>query len=489
MKIALVFPHQLYSDNPAITFVDKVVLVEEHLYFTQYKFHKQKLVLHRASMRFYKAHHEQLGKKVDYIEFHSFKDLQSLFSLFAKDGVQTVQYVDTTDDWLEKKLSEAEVSSGVNLQKFDTPGFLTAKDELKQLMPRKKSGYFMASFYQKQRERMGLLMENGEPVGGKWSFDEENRKKLPKGFPVPDIYTPQENEYVKEAKEYVNQRFSDHYGSTDGFFYPVTYYQAEKWLEDFLVNRMSLFGDYEDALVKDQNFLFHSLLTAPLNIGLLTPQQILDKTFTLHEKYTFPLNSLEGFVRQIIGWREFMRGIYEFEGNFERTNNHWKHSRKIPESFWSGETGIEPVDTVIQKAVKYSYTHHIERLMVMGNFMLLCEFDPDEIYRWFMEMYIDAYDWVMVPNVYGMTQYADGGLITTKPYISGSNYIKKMSDFGKGEWMETWDGLYWRFIHLHKEEFAKNQRMSMMARLVEKMDREKLNRHLSTAEKFLTQLN
>ncbi|MEM6522678.1 MAG: cryptochrome/photolyase family protein [Bacteroidota bacterium] len=489
MKIALVFPHQLYNDHPAMTGVDKVVLVEEHLYFTQYKFHKQKLLLHRASMKFYQADRERLGKSVDYIDFHSYKDLRSLLSLLARNGIQTIQYVDTTDNWLEKRLIGAAVSNGIDLQKFDTPAFLTPIDELPLLMPRKKSGYLMATFYQKQRQRLDILMENGEPIGGKYSFDEENRKKLPKGLTVPDLYVPEENAYMKEAKEYVGQHFPDHYGSVEGFIYPVTFDQAEKWLEDFLINRMPLFGDYEDAFVKDQNFLFHSLLTAPLNIGLLTPRQILDKTFALHKRYDFPLNSLEGFVRQIVGWREFMRGIYEFEGTFERTNNHWGHSRKIPESFWLGNTGIGPVDNAIDKILKFSYSHHIERLMVMGNFMLLCEFDPDEIYRWFMEMYIDAYDWVMVPNVYGMTQYADGGLITTKPYISGSNYIKKMSDFGKGEWMEIWDALYWRFIHIHREEFSKNQRMSMMVRLVEKMDKEKLNKHLSTAEKFLTQVS
>ena len=170
-------------------------------------------------------------------------------------------------------------------------------------------------------------------------------------------------------------------------------------------------------------------------------------------------------------------------------NNHWNYDRKIPESFWKGDTGIPPVDNVIKKALKNAYNHHIERLMIMGNFMLLCEFDPDEIYRWFMELYIDAYDWVMVPNVYGMTQYADGGLITTKPYASSSNYVKKMSDFGKGDWAEIWDGLYWRFMKVHEEEFSQNQRMSMMVSLLNRMDKDKLNHHLDVAEKFLESLN
>ncbi len=488
MTVALIFPHQLYSSNPAINAVDEIILVEEHLYFTQFKFHKQKLVLHRASMKFYEAYQLQQGQQVKYVDFGSYDDLAALLSQLAQDGVQTIQYVDTTDYWLEKRLNKAAKSSNIELKKFETPAFLTPLDELKVMMPRKKSGYFMASFYQKQRQRMDILMDGGEPTGGKWSFDDENRKKIPKNISPPSLYVAQENDYLRAAKVYVREHFPDHYGSVENFIYPVTFYQAEKWLEDFLLNRMLLFGDYEDAFGKDQNFLFHSLLTAPLNIGLLTPRQILDKTFELHEEHHFPLNSLEGFVRQIIGWREFMRGIYEFEGGFERTNNHWGYSRAVPESFWTGETGIAPVDKVISNAIKFSYTHHIERLMVMGNFMLLCEFDPDHIYRWFMEMFIDAYDWVMVPNVYGMTQYADGGLITTKPYISGSNYLKKMSDFGKGEWTKIWDGLFWRFIHVHQEEFSKNQRMSMMVRLVEKMDKDKLNEHLQNAEEFLDSL-
>lgn len=166
------------------------------------------------------------------------------------------------------------------------------------------------------------------------------------------------------------------------------------------------------------------------------------------------MNSLEGFVRQVLGWREFIRGIYHVVGSKQRTTNYWGFTRKIPQSFYDGTTGIVPLDNVIQKLVKTGYSHHIERLMVLSNFMLLCEFDPDEVYRWFMEMYIDAYDWVMVPNVYGMGQFADGGLMCTKPYISGSNYVLKMSDYKKdGKWTEIWDGLFWRFMHVHRDFF------------------------------------
>jgi deoxyribodipyrimidine photolyase-related protein len=226
-----------------------------------------------------------------------------------------------------------------------------------------------------------------------------------------------------------------------------------------------------------------------LNIGLLSPSQIIDKAIAYARDHDIPVNSLEGFVRQILGWREYIRAVYTAKGTTERKKNYWSHQRKIPPSFWSGTTGIVPVDDAIKRLLSTGYNHHIERLMVLGNFMLLCEFDPDEVYKWFMEMYIDSYDWVMVPNVYGMSQYADGGMMSTKPYISGSNYIMKMSNYAKGEWSEIWDALFWRFIYKHKEMFAKNPRMSMMAVQVNKMDEEKLKQHLNRAEMFLSSLD
>jgi deoxyribodipyrimidine photolyase-related protein len=246
---------------------------------------------------------------------------------------------------------------------------------------------------------------------------------------------------------------------------------------------------YEDAIVAKENILHHSVLTPMLNTGLLTPQQVLDAVLKHAEAYGTPLNSVEGFVRQVIGWREFIRIVYEREGSKQRSTNYWKFKRKIPAGFWTGTTGIAPIDITIRKVLATGYCHHIERLMVLGNFMLLCEFDPDEVYKWFMELFIDAYDWVMVPNVYGMTQFADGGLMTTKPYISGSNYLMKMSDYEKGDWQQVWDGLFWRFMHVHRDFFLKNPRLGMLVGTFDKMSEEKRNNHLATAEKYLISLD
>jgi deoxyribodipyrimidine photolyase-related protein len=354
----------------------------------------------------------------------------------------------------------------------------------------KKKNYFMASFYAKSRKKHGILLENGDkPLGGKWSFDADNRKKVPKGTVIPKVKTPNLSNYIDEAKEYVEDQFADNYGNVDQFYYAITHTDAEEHLQHFINERLRLFGDYEDAMVADERWLWHSVLTPMLNIGLLSPKQVIHEVLTAHQTQHFPLNSLEGFIRQILGWREFIRGIYSLEGVTQRTTNHFGYSRKIPESFWIGDTGIVPLDQTIKKLLKTGYSHHIERLMLFGNFMMLCEFDPDEVHRWFMEMYVDAYDWVMVPNVYGMTQYADGGLMTTKPYCSGSNYVLKMSDYKKGDWCETWNALYWRFIHVNREEFSKNRRMGMMVNLAKKMEGPKMDMHLDRAEAFLAELD
>jgi deoxyribodipyrimidine photolyase-related protein len=225
-----------------------------------------------------------------------------------------------------------------------------------------------------------------------------------------------------------------------------------------------------------------------LNTGLISPKTIIERTMEFASEHNVPINSTEGFIRQIISWREFIRGMYEVKGVESRTTNFWGFKRKIPASFYDGTTGIMPVDDTIKKVLRTGYCHHIERLMILGNFMLLCEFDPDEVYRWFMELFIDAYDWVMVPNVYGMSQFSDGGLFATKPYISSSNYILKMSDYSKGDWQKTWDGLFWNFMDKHRDFFKTNPRSSMLINTFDKMQAEKRQNHLENAAAFLSHL-
>ncbi len=484
--VLLLYPHQLFERNTAFfPQIRRALLVEDPLYFQQIAFHKQKLVLHRASMQMHAAHLRAAGFAIDYIEHGPGSSIQSVFSGLKSEGVLRVHYIDVVDDWLHRGIVEASRTTGLGLVRHETPMFITNTKTLADHFAQGATPR-MARFYASQRLGLRILVEQGQPVGGRWSFDSDNRKRLPAGVLPPAIRRPGANEYVAEAYRYVNERFPRSPGRAESFDYPVTYDDARAWLEEFCQERLAHFGDYEDAISQDHAVLFHSVLTPLLNVGLLTPHDVIEAA--LARRQSVPLNSLEGFIRQVIGWREYVRGSYEYRGRAQRTSNFWSHTRSIPDSFWQGSTGILPVDTVILRILDSAYAHHIERLMVLGSFMLLCEFHPDQVYGWFMQMFIDAYDWVMVPNVYGMALYADGGRITTKPYLCGSNYILKMSDFRKGPWCKVWDGLYWRFIHTHREVLQANPRTQMMVRAVDRMSDDKRDAHLAVADSFLESL-
>ena len=489
-NVILIFPHQLFEKHPALTKDRFVYLVEENLFFKQYKFHKQKLVFHRASMKFYKEYLVSKNYKVKYVESESnLSDIRKLIKHLKKKGFSEIHFADVVDNWLEKRIFEAAKSNGIKIKVYDSLGFINSREEIKKYFNSKKN-YSQTSFYMEQRKNLDLLIDDdGKPIGGKWTYDSENRKKYPAKKIPPQITFPEQNEFVKEAIKYVNKDFSQNYGSvSEEFIYPTTFNESKKWFNQFLEKRFSEFGPYEDAIVAEETILHHSLLSPLINSGLLTPEYVIDKTIKFADRNEIPINSLEGFLRQIIGWREFIRGIYEVDGSKQRTTNYWNFKRKIPKSFWKGETGIEPIDLTIKKILKTGYCHHIERLMVIGNFMLLCEFDPDDVYNWFMEMFIDAYDWVMVPNVYGMSQFADGGLMATKPYISGSNYLIKMSNYKKGEWQLIWDGLFWRFMDKHKNFFLSNPRLGMLIKTFDKMEKKKKQKLLTAAENYLHKL-
>ncbi len=486
----IIFPHQLFKTNPALLKGHRVFIVEEYLFFKNHTFHKQKLVLHRASMKTYEAFLQKQDFDVTFIESNNPKsDVRILISELKKEKISNIHFAEVVDDWLFKRIKSASKKYGIKCTIYKTPAFLNTKQEGDDFFSTKKK-YFQTDFYIHQRKKRTILVDDmDQPIGGKWSFDADNRSKFPAKEIVPAIKFPIQNSFVNEAKEYVAKNFNNNYGSIDNFFYPINFVEAEKWLQDFLENRFEKFGVYEDAIVAKESFLHHSILSPMINVGLLTPQQVVDAAIYYATKNNISLNSLEGFVRQIIGWREFIRIVYEREGGKQRTKNYWGFDRKIPASFWNGTSGIEPIDNTIKKLLQTGYNHHIERLMILGNFMLLCEFDPNETYKWFMEMYVDSYDWVMVPNVYGMVQFADGGLMTTKPYISGSNYVLKMSDYKKGKWCEIWDGLFWRFMHVHRSFFLKNPRLGMLVNMFDKMPEEKQQNHLSNAEKFLELLD
>lgn len=347
----------------------------------------------------------------------------------------------------------------------------------------------MKTFYEAQRKRLKVLVtKDGEAVGGKWSFDEDNRKALPKGHKCPGIpqYVP--DAIDKEVFALVDSNFPDHPGASQNFWLPTDRSGAHAWAKDFFKNRFAQFGPYEDAMSKEEPFLYHSVLTPFLNTGLITPRDCVAAALKKTQADAIPMNSCEGFIRQIIGWREFIRGIYQNFSEKQETSNFFNHQKKLNSLWYSGDTGIPPLDDVIGKVQKYAYAHHIERLMVVGSLMVLLEVDPKEGYRWFMEMFIDSSDWVMVPNVFGMALFADGGIFATKPYICGSNYYRKMSGYKAGDWCEGVDGLYWMFVRKNKDLFLRNPRTSMTVRTLEKMPKDKIARLESAANQLRERL-
>ncbi len=486
---ALIFPHQLFLPNPAVESAETAYLVEEQLFFREVSFHKQKLAFHRASMAAYQDELEGSGHTVEYVRSgDSIADVRALIPHLAEAGVEEIRICEVADDWLSRRIRAAAVDCGIEVVVHNSPGFLNSAGEILTKFKSRKR-YFQTDFYIAERKsRRIMLAADGEPHGGKWSFDQDNRKRVPAGLSIPKVRAPDHSQYLKDAISSVKDDFPDNPGELGPFNWAVTRVDARKMLEQFLRERFEVFGDYEDAIVRDEKYLFHSVLSPYLNAGLLTPNEVVEAAIAHAEKHDMPINSLEGFIRQIIGWREFIRGVYEIESRRQRTTNFWKFTRPMPSSFYDGTTGIEPFDATIQKVLETGYCHHIERLMILGNLMMLCEIDPDEVYRWFMELFIDAYDWVMVPNTYGMSQFADGGLMTTKPYFSGSNYILKMSDYRKGEWCRIWDGLFWRFMDNRREVIIRNPRLGMLVRSFDKMPAEKRAAHHEAAEYFLASL-
>ena len=491
----LIFPHQLFADHPGCDLgPDRISIIEDGLFFGDAihpaRFHKQKLWFHRASMMRYQDRLSHLGVPTHYVEHDEDRPVlrEHLESLVKKKVVKVI-LTDPHDHLINRRLRRYCDQLSLDLEYIATPMFLNSSEENREYRSTKKR-WFMADFYKFQRRRLDVLMEGDDPEGGQWSFDEKNRKKVPKKMlgSIPKLPVVAHDDVDEAARVHIQECYENNPGTLNQLIYPTSHEAAAEWLGEFLNQRFSLFGDYEDAIVKGENWLWHSVITPMLNVGLLTPHQVLTEALSHAEREGVPLNAVEGFVRQVIGWREFMRATYEDLGVTMRTTNHWSHTRSIPQSFYDGTTGIDPIDDVLKRVIDTGYCHHIERLMVLGGFMFLCEFDPKEIYTWFMEMFVDSYDWVMVPNVYAMSQHADGGSITTKPYFSGSAYVRKMSNYPTGEWASIWDGLYWRWIWNHVDELAKNPRWAMMCAMARKMPKEKLESHLEISEGFLSNL-
>ncbi|QYF74157.1 cryptochrome/photolyase family protein [Cryobacterium sp. PAMC25264] len=509
-NVRLVLPHQLFEQHLAVAAGTVFVLIEHDLLFRQYRFHSHKLVLHRASMTRFAGRLREQGYEVVELRSDAARGSHDQLAEFARSREPArVTWFDVVDDWLERDLLAALADGGYRMRPEDvleTPNFLTDRAQIDDWFAH--NGSRMQDFYVWQRRRLDILVVDGKPVGGKWSFDTENRKKLPRGYTPPTVgrfaghpalqregtfdfdtllddtdRTPVPTE-IERAIEWVSTEFPDAPGDPHLFAWPTSGAEARAHLQEFVRERLHDFGPYEDAISSTHPFINHGLLTAALNIGLLDPRDIVQAVLD-GAGHDTPLASVEGFVRQVIGWREYLRATYRTSGRRMRTANRLDHQRALSDGWWDANTGLAPVDLVISRVLDTGYAHHIERLMVLGNAMALLRIHPDAVYEWFMEMFIDAYDWVMVPNVYAMSQFAAGDAITTKPYVSGSNYLRTMSDLPAGEWTADWDGLYWTFIDDHRAVFAANPRTRMVTSLLDNMAPGTLDAHRRRAAVLL----
>jgi len=467
-KIFIILPTQLFLNNPYLKDMDIIYLIEEPYYFNSRPFHRQKLILHRASMKYYYDYLKDKYKiKINYIDFDKFKKLDNKNEYYMYDPI---------DNEMVEKYSKLK-----KIVIYDTPAFLETRQDLEEYRNKytnKKNYYHDRSFYRWQRKRLNILMEDEKtPVENTWSFDKENRNKYDNNYEEGKIKI-YKNDYIKEAKNYIIKNFNDNFGNIDNFYYPITFEDVSNHLKIFIKNRLETFGKYQDGISKKVIFGSHSILSPILNIGMITPDIIIKEVLSYFKKFNTSnpnfkptLITVEAFLRQLIGWRSYVRFIYIYHGKDMIKMNLLNHKNKLPESWYDNNSNIEIkiVDDMIKKVYEYAYLHHIERLMIMGNIGLLLQIDPKELYEWFMICFIDAYDWVMVPNVFGMSQYSIEGIsMMTRPYFSSSNYIKKMSDYKKEQWFDKWDDLYWNLLKKHREIFKKIYSIASQIKLLDK---------------------
>ena len=486
-KLFLILGNQLFNPQYFMEFKsDHIFFMCEDYHLCSYeKHHKHKILLFLSSMRSFKDEldankFEVIYKKINEKSF-KIQYLEKLVSELENLKVKEVSMFEIEDKPFEKIILDGLVNFKVNY--INSPSFLNKREEFKTYLSNSKKP-FMANFYKIQRIKHNLLIDDdNKPVGGKWSFDSENRKKLPKNIEIPENIIFKETFHTKELKNEVNQKFTENPGDTGDFWLGTTRKNAQQSLDHFIKFKLNLFGDYEDAVDQRNNILFHSALSPYINLGLITPSEILLKLKSISKETS--INSLEGYIRQVVGWREFIRGIYQNYSEELESKNFFNNKRKMKDSWYSGNTGIPPLDYSIKNALKYGWSHHIERLMILSNIMNLSGINPKEVYRWFMEMFVDSSEWVMTPNVYGMGLFSDGGIFATKPYICGSAYFLKMMDFKKGDWCHTMDGLYWNFINKNRNFFLKNPRLSMMVRILDKMSKERKDKIFKAANEFI----
>jgi deoxyribodipyrimidine photolyase-related protein len=482
-RLALVLGDQLSFDLESLRNLDRqadVILMAEVAEEAGYvRHHPQKIALIFSAMRHFARALGERGWQVHYVQLDAAENSGSIVGELRRWrerlGASEV-HVCECGEW---RLQQALRDSGLPLVWHEDRRFLCTRGEFASWAQGKRQ-LRMEFFYREMRRRSGLLMNaDGSPAGGGWSFDADNRKSMPKrlGAPLPARFP--RDALTCEVLALVAQRFADHYGSLEAFDYPVTHAEAEQLWQHFLDFALPAFGDYQDAMVAGEPYLFHARISAALNIGLLDLRRLCADVDSAYRAGRVPLNAAEGFIRQLIGWREYVRGIYWLQMPDYAARNAFGNTRALPEFYWTGQTRMHCMRQSIGQTLELAYAHHIQRLMITGNFALLAGIAPQQVCDWYLAVYLDAFDWVELPNTLGMVMHADGGYLGSKPYCASGQYIRRMSDYclscsyrvteSTGESACPFNALYWHFLMRHRELLRGNQRLGMVYRNLERM--------------------
>ena len=492
-QIGLIFPDDLSTNNKVLSSIkisDPLLLYEPCDTYYQLKHHKHKLVLLISALRHWKKKLEDDFTNIIHIKITKDRNIDlmhELETLHKKLKFNLLHVAQPSDHGILTQLMFFGSKHDVELKIHSDTKFIDSIEGFSEWSVDKKS-LVQEYYYRWLRKKYSLLMEGNKPLGGKWNFDKDNQKSISKLKEIPKPRSRlKSDELTISTMIDIENCFPDSAGNLESFNWAVTHSDARKQLRNFLRTYFKSFGDFQDAIDKENTTLFHSLLSPYINSGLLDPMECIVDAISYFKKdeHGIPINALEGFVRQILGWREFIRGVYWENMPQYKEMNFWSHDKSLNKNWYLGQTGIPLLDDAIKESAATGYTHHINRLMIISNLMNLSNIKPNEIYRWFMEMYVDSADWVMVPNVFGMGTYADGGIFSTKPYICGSSYMLRMSNYKKGEWCDAVDGLYWRFIENNREFFATNPRLALMPKSLDKMNEDRKIKIFKAAEEFI----
>ena len=469
---------------------------------TYVKHHKQKIVLVFSAMRHFAAELREAGWTVDYVKLTDPDNSGSFTGEVARalerHDPRAIHVVEASEWRVQQAIEEWPGKFACEVEILPDDRFICSHAEFEEWAEGRKH-LTMEYLYREIRKKTGLLMRgDGKPVGGEWNYDSENREPPKEGLKAPPCPKFAPDDITREVIDLVEEKFADHFGSLERFEWPVTRNEAEQAADAFFTGRLEQFGPYQDAMVHGQDDLYHSMLSTSINLGLLDPLELCQRAQQAYEEDRAPLNSVEGFIRQIIGWREYIRGFYwHFMPQLERANE-LGAARPLPEFYWTGETDMRCMADCIRSTRDNAHAHHIQRLMVLGNFALLAGIDPRAVQDWYLAVYADAYDWVEMPNVVGMVLYADGGKLATKPYAASGNYINKMSDYCKacrysvakktGEGACPFNPLYWHFMNRHRDRLESNHRIGRIYATWDRMGETKQREYLTSAENFLDTL-